>query len=261
MARSVFGKDGFFSGGDEDGLRGLAYMLELVKRYTAGGEGLDLGRRGAVAARGKGRDGDVVGRDLPRPRWQGLEGHRIDGAGPSAGGSEAASLRDAAGFQEIPHIGHQGGSSICLRNIRRIPMPPGSLHAVGLLQGRGRSLRRSTGAAAPRSAHSTYKDPRVLAAAKVGPGTTRHFPATEWTIDNAFGSGTQLPAWVEIANHIVPGELGKLLAGQGTPEQCMAAIKDALDRLAAPFRSSNRPRALSPDDCAAASYLLVLRDG
>ena len=50
------------------------------------------------------------------------------------------------------------------------------------------------------------------------------------------GVEPKLPAWVEIANHIIPGELGKLLAGQGSPEQCMAAIKGRADRLAAPFR-------------------------
>ena len=72
-----------------------------------------------------------------------------------------------------------------------------------------RSALLGSGAAAVRT--STYKDPRVLAAAKVGPGTTRHFPVTEWTINNAMGSEPKLPAWVEIANHIIPGELGKLL--------------------------------------------------
>jgi hypothetical protein len=60
--------------------------------------------------------------------------------------------------------------------------------------------------------------------------------ATEWTIDNALGSEPKLPAWGEIANHIIPGEPGRLLAGQGSPEQCMAAIKGRAGRLAAPFR-------------------------
>ena len=65
---------------------------------------------------------------------------------------------------------------------------------------------------------STYERPRVLAAAKVGPGTTRHFPAIEWTINNAMGSEPKLPAWVEISHDIIHGELGKLLAGQyGSP--------------------------------------------
>jgi len=85
--------------------------------------------------------------------------------------------------------------------------------------------------------NSTYSDPRVLAAAKVGPGTTRHFPAIEWTINNAMGSEPKLPAWVEISNNIIPVELGKLLAGQySKPEECMAAIKEQADKSAEPFR-------------------------
>ena len=98
-----------------------------------------------------------------------------------------------------------------------------------------RSALLGIGAAAVRT--STYKDPRVLAAANVGPGTTRHFPVTEWTIDNAMGSEPKLPAWVEIANHIIPVELGKLLAGQyQNPHQCIATIKRRVDKAAEPFR-------------------------
>ena len=86
---------------------------------------------------------------------------------------------------------------------------------------------------------SAFKDPRVLAAAKVGPGTTRHFPAIEWTINNAMGSEPDMPAWAEISNNVIPVELGKLLAGQyQSPEQCMAAIKAKADELAEPFRKA-----------------------
>ena len=85
--------------------------------------------------------------------------------------------------------------------------------------------------------NSTYKDPRVLAAAKVGPGTTRHFPATEWTINNAMGSNPKLPVWPELSNGIIPQELGKLLAGQHTTaQQCMANIGEQVDKATEPFR-------------------------
>ena len=76
----------------------------------------------------------------------------------------------------------------------------------------------------------------MLAAAKVGPGTTRHFPATEWTINNAMGTEPKLPPWAEISNLVIPDELGKLLAGQQSPSQCMATIKERADKMAAPFR-------------------------
>ena len=76
----------------------------------------------------------------------------------------------------------------------------------------------------------------VSVTSKVGQGTTRHFPATEWTINNAMGTEPKLPAWVDISTNIIPDELGKLLAGQYSPSQCMAVIKEQVDKAAAPFR-------------------------
>jgi multiple sugar transport system substrate-binding protein len=232
---SVFGKDGFFSGGDDDGMRGLAYMLELVKHmppeaktWTWDGEGQSIreGKAAMAISWGEffpgfdGRDSKVVGRmEAARPPTE-------------------TRLRspDRAGFQEVPHIGHQGGSSIGLSKYSKNPDAAWLFMQWVCSKDVGaRSAVLGSGAAAVRN--STYKDPRVLAAAKVGPGTTRHFPATEWTINNAMGSEPKLPAWVEIANRIIPDELGKLLAGQhGSPRQCMAAVKERVDKAAAPFR-------------------------
>jgi multiple sugar transport system substrate-binding protein len=232
---SVFGKDGFFSGGDEDGMRGLTYMLDLVKHmppaaktWTWDGESQSISQGNAAMAISwgeffpgfDGRDSRVVG--------------LMEAACPPA----EARLRspDEAGFLEVPHIGHQGGSSICLSKHSKNPEAAWIfMQWVCSKDVAARSAVLGSGAAAVRN--STYKDARVLAAAKVGQGTTRHFPATEWTINNAMGSEPKLPAWVEISNDIIPMELGKLLAGQyGTPDQCMAAIKQRVDKLAAPFR-------------------------
>ena len=232
---SVFGKDSLFSGGDEDGLRGLAYMVELVKHmppaaktWTWDGEGQSVaqGNAAMVISWGElfpsfdGKDSKVVG--------------LMEAARPPA----EAKLRspEQAGFQEVPHIGHQGGSSIALSKHSKNPDAAWLFMQWVCSKDVGaRSAVLGSGAAAVRT--STHKDPRVLAAAKVGPGTTRHFPATEWTINNAMGTEPKLPAWVEISNHIIPDELGKLLAGQhGSTNQCMAAVKDRVDKAAAPFR-------------------------
>jgi multiple sugar transport system substrate-binding protein len=231
---SVFGRDGFFSGGDEDGLRGLAYMLELVKHMPPEAKGWTWDGEAQSLREGKAAMAMSWGEIFP-----GLDGKdsKVVGLMEAARPPTEAKLRpaDAAGFQEIPHIGHQGGSSICLSKYSKNPDAAWIfMQWVCSKEVAVRSALHGSGGAAVRT--STYKDPRVVAAAKVGPGTTRHFPATEWTIDNALGSEPKLPAWVEIANHIIPGELGKLLAGQGTPEQCMTAIKGRADRLAAPFR-------------------------
>jgi multiple sugar transport system substrate-binding protein len=233
---SVFGKDELFAGGDEDGMRGLAYMLDLVKHmppaattWTWDGEAASMTQSNAAMALSwgeifpgfDGKDSKVVG--------------LMEAARPPA----EARLRptDQAGFQEVPHIGHQGGSSICLSRYSKNPDAAWIfMQWVCSKDVAARSAILGSGGAAVRT--STYKDPRVLAAAKVGPGTTRHFPATEWTIQNAMGSEPKLPAWVEISNEIIPTELGKLLSGQqGNPGQCMATIKERVDKVAAPFRT------------------------
>lgn len=232
---SVFGKDGAFSGGDEDGLKGLAYMLELAKHmpaeardWTWDGEWQSLARGNAAMALSWGEF---------FPGFDGKDS-KVVGLMQAARPPSEAKLRspDAAGFSEIPHIGHQGGSSVGLSKYSRNPDAAWVfLQWLCSKDVAARSAVLGSGGAVVRA--STYKDPRVLAAAKVGPGTTRHFPATEWTINNAMGTEPKLPAWVDISNNAIPVELGRLLAGQhASPEQCMAAIKETVDKAAAPFR-------------------------
>lgn len=55
---SVFDGDGYFSGNDADGMRGLSYMLELVKHMSP--EGHDV-----VGEPGQRRNADVLRRVLP----------------------------------------------------------------------------------------------------------------------------------------------------------------------------------------------------
>ena len=234
---SIFDASQMFSGGDADGIAGLEYMLELVKHmppaattWTWDGEGQSVsqGTAGMLVSWGEffpgfdGKDSKVVG--------------LMEAAHPP----KEAKLRtpEQAGFGEIPHIGHQGGSGLALSAYSKnqdaawIYMQwicsPDVMARVSTLGGGASPMRISS-----------FKDPRVLAAAKVGPGTTRHFPAIEWTINNAMGSEPDMPAWAEISNNVIPVELGKLLAGQySSPQQCMDAIKGQADELAAPFRKA-----------------------
>ena len=141
-----------------------------------------------------------------------------------------------AGFQEVPHIGHQGGSSICLSKYSK--NPDAAWIFMQWVCSKDVGARSALSAAAPpRSAPRPTRIRAVLAAAKVGPGTTRHFPATEWTINNAMGSEPKLPAWVEIANHIIPDRARQAARRPiHSPDQCMATIKGRADKAAAPFR-------------------------
>lgn len=142
-----------------------------------------------------------------------------------------------AGFGEIPNVGHQGGSAIALSKFSKNKdaawifmqwaCSPDVMARVSTLGGGASPVRISS-----------FEDPRVKAIAKVGTGTTRHFDAIKWTIDNAMGSEPDMPAWAEISNNVVPIELGKLLAGQyRSGKECMDAIKRQADDMTKPFRT------------------------
>ncbi len=80
--------------------------------------------------------------------------------------------------------------------------------------------------------NSSFTDPRVKAKAVVGPGTTRHFDAIKYTIDNQMGSEPDMPIWADLSNNDIPVELGKLLTGQaynGDAKQCLDAIAQLVD--------------------------------
>ena len=234
---SVFDKAGMFSGGDEDGMRGLEYMLELVKHMppavtTWTWDGLAQSMMQGVAGMTTCWGESFPGYDGPNSKVVGL----MEAVPPP----KEAKLRSPseAGFNEIPHIGHQGGSSIALSRYSKNQEAAWIfMQWVCSKDVVARSCTLGGGASPVRL--SAFKDPRVLAAAKVGPGTTRHFPAIEWTINNAMGSEPDLPSWPEISNNVIPVELGKLLAGQyKSGAECMKAIQPKADDLAAPFRKA-----------------------
>ncbi|MGI9508595.1 MAG: extracellular solute-binding protein, partial [Geminicoccaceae bacterium] len=170
----------------------------------------------------------------------------LDGGDSKVGGGlmeaaippEEVSLRppEEAGFNEIPHIGHQGGSSIALSKYSK--NPDAAWLFMQWVTSKDVVARSSTvGGGASPVRLSAFKDERVLAAAKPGAGTTRHFPAIEWTINNRMGSEPDLPSWPEIANNVIPVRLGELLAGQyDSPEAAMEVIAKETNELAAPFR-------------------------
>lgn len=233
---SIFDKAGMFSGGDAAGLEGLAYMQELVKymppaatTWTWDGEGQSVaqGQAAMLISWGEffpsfdGKDSKVVG--------------MMEAARPPTP-KKLRSPADA-GFGEIPNIGHQGGSAIALSKYSKNKeaawifmqwvCSPDVMARVSTLGGGASPMR-----------NSSFNDPRVKEMAKVGPGTTRHFDAIKWTIDNAMGSEPDMPAWAEISNNVVPVELGKLLAGQyKSGKECMDAIKKQADEMAKPFRT------------------------
>lgn len=233
---SIFGSDGMFTGNDEAGMAGLQYMLDLIEYMPPAAKTWTWDGQWQSMAQGIAAQCISWGEFFPG----------LDGGDSAVGGGlmeaaippEESALRtpDQAGFNEIPHIGHQGGSSIGLSRYSQ------NQEAAWLFMQWVTSkdiVARScvVGGGASPVRLSAFKDERVLAAAVPGAGTTRHFPAIEWTINNRMGSEPDLPSWPEIANNVIPVELGKLLAGQyDSPEAAMAVIAEKTNELAAPFR-------------------------
>ncbi len=235
---SIFDKTEMFSGGDAEGIAGLEYMLELRKHMPPAATTWTWDGEGQSAAQGLA--GILLSWGEFFPSFDDPKNSKVVGLFEAAHPPKETKLRTPAeaGFNEIPHIGHQGGSSIALSKYSKNPDAAWIfMQWVTSKDVVARSCTLGGGASPVRE--SAFSDPRVLAAAKVGPGTTRHFPAIQWTINNAMGSEPDLPSWAEMANNVIPVELGKLLAGQyKSPKECMEAIKPQVDKLAEPFRKS-----------------------
>ena len=137
-----------------------------------------------------------------------------------------------AGFGEIPHIGHQGGSAIALSRYSQNPEAAWIFMQWGCCK---EIMTRCTliGGFAPMRL-SSFEDPRVKAKAKVMAGTTRHLETVKWTIDNAIATEPHMPLWAGFSTNELPTELGKLLTGQdygGALEQYLEAAVYAVTRL------------------------------
>lgn len=234
---SIFDKAGMFSGGDEAGMKGLEYLMEISKNCPPGATTWTWDGEGQSMAQGLA--GQVITWGEYFPSFDGKDS-KVVGLMEAAPPPKAIALRSPAdaGFGEIPNVGHQGGSGLGLSKYSKNQeaafifmqwATSKDVVARGAVLGGGASPVRL----------SAFTDPRTKAAAKVGPGTTRHFPAVDYTINNMMGSEPDLPAWAELSNNVIPVELGKYLTGQTkTAKDCIAAMQPQVDEMAAPFRKS-----------------------
>ena len=77
---------------------------------------------------------------------------------------------------------------------------------------------------------SVYDDPRVLANAKVGAGTTRHLPVVRETIAKHMGSEPDLLEWAQLSSNTIPVALDKYFAGgYGSAKEAMDDIATQVD--------------------------------
>mgnify|MGYP002777727159 CR=1 FL=1 len=231
---SIFGSDGRFSGNDERGLEAIAYWDELVKTMPPGVHGWTWDGQGQSVAQGVAASMMSWGEFFPY--FDDPNETRISGlcevAVPPA---PTRALRTVAetGFGEIPGVGHQGGSALAVSRYSKNP-DAAWLFMQWATSADTQALITTLGGGTGPTRTSVYDDPRVIANARVGAGTTRHLPVVRETIAKHMGSEPDLPQWAELSSDAIPVRLGQYYAGgYGSAKEAMDDIAAEVDRIVA----------------------------
>ena len=234
---------------------------------------------GQFTAIQQGQGGQVMTWGEDFPGWDDPANSKVSGLmQPAPLPANAAQRPPAeAGFEEIPDLGHQGGSTYCLSKYSK-----NADAAWVFLQwatcSNTQTLASIIGGGASPMRQSTFDDPRVKADEVVGAGTTRHFPAMHEVITTRMGTEPHLPQWPLIATDIIAVELGKLTTGgYGSTKEAADAISKVSTRRprgrpgtiqhwsepagAPPPGSAQRPPAASPAGGTIVARVTILGAG
>ncbi|GGD10237.1 ABC transporter substrate-binding protein [Aureimonas glaciei] len=222
----IFDADKKFAGNNEAGLAAMEYWDRLHKTMPPGVNGWTWDGQGQSVSQGVAASMLSWGEFFPF--FDDPKSGQISGLMEAAVPPRANSLitPDKTGFGEIPGVGHQGGSSLAVSKYSKSPdaawvfmqwATSADTQALITVLGGGTGPTRT----------SVYDDPRVLANARVGAGTTRHLPVVRETIAKHMGSEPDLPEWAEISSDTIPVGLGRYFAGE------FASPKEAMDDIAA----------------------------
>lgn len=222
---SIFGPDGKFSGNDERGLEALAYWDKLKATMPPGVDGWTWDGQGQSVAQGVAASMLSWGEFFPY--FDDPTQTKVSGLCDVAVPPQANLLRTSAetGYGEIPGVGHQGGSSLAVSRYSR------NVDAAWIFMqwatcADTQALITTLGGGTGPTRSSVYDDPRVLANARVGAGTTRHLNVVRETIASHMGSEPDLPEWAQLSSDTIPVNLGKYFAGD------YGSAKEALDEIA-----------------------------
>ncbi len=226
---SIFGPDGKFTGNDEQGLAAMEYWTKLKATMPPGVDGWTWDGQGQSVAQGVAASMLSWGEFFPY--FDDPNSTKVSGLCEAVVPPQAISLRtvDQTGYGEIPGVGHQGGSSLAVSRYSK------NIDAAWVFMqwatcADTQALITSLGGGTGPTRASVYDDPRVVANARVGAGTTRHLPVVRDTIANHMGSEPDLPEWAEISNDTIPVALGKYFAGEyNSPKEAMDDIKAKVD--------------------------------
>jgi multiple sugar transport system substrate-binding protein len=222
------GKDGTVVIDDEQAQAGANYMLELAKYVPAGVTTWDWGGQGDAMTQGLGAN--VIswaeffpGLDVP-------DRSKTVGLWETADLPKEVALRskEETSFDEVPAIGHQGGSCIALSKYSKVA------DAAWIFLQWATSAPVAIAAAESSNTPvrlSAFNAENVKAKAKVTAGTTRHFPAALKAIKERMGTEPHFPGWAAASGTggPIPTELGKMTTGAQDVKTTLANIKAAIE--------------------------------
>jgi len=210
---SHVGPDGNSVINDEKALAGAEYMMELGQYMPAGATSWDWSGQGDAAAQGL--CGVLINWGEFFPVYDNPETSKVSGLFDVASLPQETELRtvEDTAFDEVPGIGHQGGSCLALSRYSQIQ------DAAWVFLQWATSPETILAAAAQSNSPvrtSTYEAEETKAREVVGVGTTRHFPITLETIQERMGTEPHFPSWAPISGTggPIPTELGLMTTGQ-----------------------------------------------
>ncbi|MGI9254222.1 MAG: ABC transporter substrate-binding protein, partial [Thermomicrobiales bacterium] len=225
----VYTADGMCALNDAAAITGVDYMRELQTYMPSAVTTYDWG--GQFTAIQQGQGGQVISWGEDFPGWDDPVSSKISGLlAPAALPANTAQRKpEEAGFEEVPDLGHQGGSSLCLSKYSKVA-DAAWIFLQWATSSNTQTLASVIGGGASPMRQSTFDDPRVKEMEVVGAGTTRHFPMMLETINTRMGTEPHLPQWPLIATDIIAVELGKLTTGgYASTQEGMDNIKKLVD--------------------------------
>jgi multiple sugar transport system substrate-binding protein len=224
--------DGQATINDEAAVAGAEYMLRLGATMPAGATTWDWSGQGDAV--GQGLAGVVINWGEFFPAWDNPETSAVAGLMETAPlpAEVALRTREETSFDEVPGIGHQGGSCLALSKYSTVQDA-----AWVFLQWATSPVTMDLAAAQSNTPvrQSTFDSESTLSRAVPQAGTTRHFPAILEAIKERMGTEPHFPAWADISSTgaVIPTELGLMVTGaqdiQTTLDNINAAIQAGID--------------------------------
>ncbi len=224
---SHFGKDEKVTINDDAALAGANYMLQLAEYMPPGATSWDWSGAGDAMTAGLGAQTILWGEFFPG--WDGKDS-KVSGMIETADLPKEDALRKKSetSYDEIPGIGHQGGSCLALSKYSKVQ------DAAWVFLQWATSKETIIAAAATSNTPvrtSAFNDKSVLDKAKVVAGTTRHFPAVLKAIKERMGTEPHFPGWATVSSTggPIPTELGKMTTKSQDAKTTLNNIAKAIE--------------------------------